>query len=252
MSDFTLRLIGTGNAFVPNGRLHSNLLIDESILIDVPPTTLVALQNTGISPSDISDLLITHWHGDHIFGFPFFMLERRFISDPESERILQIYTRRGGSGLLGQLCHLAFPGNVEQMLDGRVIWHDGDDGLVGVNGDWKYHRFEVAHEPLVFPHGYRLEHHTGFTVCHFGDTGPCDAVSEHSANSDLVILEVGVPDGIPGSGHHSPSEAIALANESPSTRFILTHCFWSAEDHDSRVPDFPDNVTVGYDGWFLE
>ncbi len=252
MSGFTLRLIGTGNAFVPDGRLHSNLLIDDCILIDAPPTTLVSLRNAGISPAAISDLLITHWHGDHIFGFPFLMLERRYISDPKAECILQVHTRRGGSGLLGQLCHLAFPGNVEQMLDGRVVWHDGDKGVAGDSEEWTYHRFEVAHEPLVFPYGYRLEHHSGFILSHFGDTGPCDSVSEHAATSDLVILEVGVPDGVPGSGHHTPSDVITLAAKSPSTRFILTHCFWSSEDDDTRVPDFPDNVIEARDGWFFE
>ena len=249
MADFTLRLIGAGNAFVPDGRLHSNLIIDDSILIDAPPTTLVALRNAGISPAAINHLLITHWHGDHIFGFPFLMLERRFISDPDAEMSLHVHTRRGGSGLLGQLCHLAFPGNVEHMLDGRVTWHDEVEGVVGNDGRWKYIRFEVKHEPLVFPYGYRLEHKTGFTLCHFGDTGPCSAVSEHAATSDLVILEAGVPDGVHGSGHHTPSDVISLAVESPSTQFILTHCFWSAEGDDERVPVFPENVIVAQDGW---
>ena len=68
-------LLGSGNAFLPSGMLHSFLVIDKHIIIDCPPTALASLRIAGISPADIDTILITHVHGDHVFGFPFLLLE---------------------------------------------------------------------------------------------------------------------------------------------------------------------------------
>ena len=73
--------LGTGNAFTPFGRLHALAIIDRKILIDTPPSLIPQLRKSGIKTSDISHLLFTHWHADHTFGFPFFLLERKYISD---------------------------------------------------------------------------------------------------------------------------------------------------------------------------
>ena len=67
-------LLGSGNAFLPSGRLHSFLLIDKHMIVDCPPTALASLRKAGISPADIDTILITHVHGDHVFGFPFLSL----------------------------------------------------------------------------------------------------------------------------------------------------------------------------------
>ena len=64
-----LRVLGSGNAFCPPGRFHPCMLLDDSILIDAPPTILHQLQSNNISSAQITDLLITHWkedwHQDH-------------------------------------------------------------------------------------------------------------------------------------------------------------------------------------------
>ena len=83
-------LLGSGNAFQPPGRLHSFLLIDNHIIVDCPPTALASLRKAKISPADIDTMLITHVHGDHVFGFPNFLLERKYISDRSQEKTLTI------------------------------------------------------------------------------------------------------------------------------------------------------------------
>ena len=88
--------LGTGNAFCPTGRLHSLVLIDGTMLVDAPPTVIPQLRKHGISPSQITDLFITHWHGDHTFGLPFLLLERKWISDRQAENKLRIHAHTGG------------------------------------------------------------------------------------------------------------------------------------------------------------
>ena len=77
--------LGTGNAFSPPGRMHALALLDGSVMVDAPPTALAQLRRAGVSPAELNHLLITHWHADHTFGFPFILLERKYISDPGSE-----------------------------------------------------------------------------------------------------------------------------------------------------------------------
>ncbi|HJM86933.1 MAG TPA: MBL fold metallo-hydrolase, partial [Candidatus Thalassarchaeaceae archaeon] len=90
-----VKFLGSGNAFCPDGRMHSLVLIDEKILVDAPPTIIPQLKRANLSPADINTLFITHWHGDHIFGFPFFILERKYISDREGKNMLNVHLHQG-------------------------------------------------------------------------------------------------------------------------------------------------------------
>ena len=103
-----LRVLGSGNAFCPPGRFHSCMLLDDSILIDAPPTILHQLQSNNISSAQITDLLITHWHGDHVFGLPFLLLDRRYISDREGNSKLRIHLHPNGIQRMKTICELAF------------------------------------------------------------------------------------------------------------------------------------------------
>ncbi len=82
-------MLGTGNAFLPHLRYHSFLIFDRKHIIDAPPTALLSLRREGISPADIETIFITHLHGDHVFGLPFLLLEKKYISDREGERPAQ-------------------------------------------------------------------------------------------------------------------------------------------------------------------
>ena len=146
-----ISFLGTGNAFCPNGRLHSLVLIDGTILVDAPPTVVPQLRRQGISPADIEDLFITHWHGDHTFGLPFLLLERKCFSDRQSENKLRIHAHQGGESRLMQLCQLAYP---ESLNDLSWVSHNTENGEAQ---GWKFERFEVCHTPSTEPHGYRFE-----------------------------------------------------------------------------------------------
>ena len=167
--------LGTGNAFSPHGRMHALALIDGKILIDTPPTLLAQLRRSGFSTSDVRHLLITHWHADHTFGFPFLLLDRKFISDASGSSDLSVYLRPGGKGFLSSLCEMGFPGSLADSLEGRVQWNEEESGALGDTG-WSYERFPVCHTPETDPHGYELTHVSGFRLLHCGDSGPCEEI----------------------------------------------------------------------------
>jgi ribonuclease BN (tRNA processing enzyme) len=240
-----VRFLGSGNAFCPNGRLHSLVLIDERILVDAPPTIIPQLKRANLSPADINTLLITHWHGDHIFGFPFFILERKYISDREGKNMLNVHLHEGGASRLVDLSELAYPNTLTDVLDERITFHEEISGDVAGCPEWHYERFAVEHEPETDPHGYQLDHASGLTIIHSGDSGPCQEIEERSGNADVVIIELGVPDGVPTEMHYKPSTLTELANNNPHTIFLATHLFTNG---DETISHFPDNVIQVRDG----
>ena len=70
--------LGTGDAFGSGGRNQSSYLVEArttSFLLDCGSTALLALKRFGIDPCCVDSILVSHFHGDHISGLPFFFLE---------------------------------------------------------------------------------------------------------------------------------------------------------------------------------
>jgi len=243
-----VELLGSGNAFLPSGRLHSFLAIDRHIIIDCPPTALASLRIAGISPADIDTILITHVHGDHVFGFPFLLLERKYISDREGLRNLTVAGSSGVKERLIHLCQLAYPGSLEEIIE-TINWVD----IPEVNG-WKMERFEVLHDPEVDPHGWMLSHEEGWSMIHSGDSGPCDELWTRIGMCDFAVVEMGVPEWVQTEHHHKPSDILNLANKYPKTQIVVTHTYIDSDYQiiTKEVPDFPENVIHGEDGMKFE
>jgi len=73
MENIKLTFLGTSNAIPTKQRNHPSILAsfkDENILVDCGEGTQRQLRIAGISPTKITKILITHWHGDHILGLP--------------------------------------------------------------------------------------------------------------------------------------------------------------------------------------
>ena len=49
-------------------------------MIDCGATSMVAIRKWGVDPNRISTVLVTHLHGDHFGGLPFFLLDAQLIS----------------------------------------------------------------------------------------------------------------------------------------------------------------------------
>lgn len=244
--------LGTGNAFTPSGRLHALALIDGKILIDTPPTVITQLRRKGLKTSEIEYLLFTHWHADHTFGFPFFMLERKYISDPKREKDLKIYLRPGGKEKISNLCNIGFPGSLEDV-EKMAHWHEEEMcELAGTN--WSFERFPVCHTPETDPHGYELIHNTGIKVLHCGDSGPCEEIESRAESADVVILEMGMPDIGKFPYHYTPSDVINFSNKFPKSLVLVTHNFASSKNISEgfRVPELPKEVYQLEDGDAIE
>ena len=73
MQSVKITFLGTGSAIPTKERNHSSILVsfaNENIIIDCGEGTQRQLRKANISPTKITKILLTHWHGDHILGIP--------------------------------------------------------------------------------------------------------------------------------------------------------------------------------------
>jgi ribonuclease BN (tRNA processing enzyme) len=76
-----VRFVGCGDAFGSGGRQNTCFHVtgtSVNVLIDCGASSLPALKRSGIALNDIELILITHFHGDHFAGLPFFLLDAQF------------------------------------------------------------------------------------------------------------------------------------------------------------------------------
>jgi ribonuclease BN (tRNA processing enzyme) len=79
-----LQFLGSGDAFGSGGRFNTCFHLERAqhgnVLVDCGASSLIAIRKWGVVPNDISTILVSHLHGDHFGGLPFFLLDAQLIS----------------------------------------------------------------------------------------------------------------------------------------------------------------------------
>jgi ribonuclease BN (tRNA processing enzyme) len=118
-----LRFIGCGDALGSGGRANTCFQVTgESInfLIDCGASSLPAMKRLGVARDGIDLILITHFHGDHFGGLPFFLLDAQFT---RRTRPLVIAGPQGIETRLAQLMEALFEhsSKTKQRFDLSVV-----------------------------------------------------------------------------------------------------------------------------------
>jgi ribonuclease Z len=103
MADFTMTVIGCGSALPMHGRHPSAQVVqygDLYCLIDCGEGTQDRLKEAGVKSFKISHILISHLHGDHIFGLPGLISSFTHLKRTEA---LTIYGPVGLKGLMSEI-----------------------------------------------------------------------------------------------------------------------------------------------------
>jgi ribonuclease BN (tRNA processing enzyme) len=79
-----LQFLGSGDAFGSGGRFNTCFHLERAghgnVLIDCGASSMVAIRKWVVDPNGVSTILISHLHGDHFGGLPFFLLDAQLIS----------------------------------------------------------------------------------------------------------------------------------------------------------------------------
>ena len=238
----TVTFLGTGNFLAP-GRYWNSFVLDRNILVEPSPTSLPNLRRSGLHARDIEVVVISHFHADHTFGWPFLLLELI------TERTGQPVTIVGPPGVEEFLANMMRAGAVPNVHEAAKVRLDMR--YVEVDGTWqdagplRFRAVEVDHDPALRCFGYVFDRGDR-AVGYSGDTRPCAGLDELAGACGALVLECNGPH--PPDAHHMDIDGVrALRERYPDVRFVLTHLGPGVHADgiaDVHVPDDFESVTL--------
>jgi ribonuclease BN (tRNA processing enzyme) len=246
--------LGTGNFLTPGRRYWNSFVLDGRILVEPSPIALPHLRRAGIDPGAIDVIVLSHFHADHTFGWPFLAVEllRSHRATP-----LHVVGPPGVRSHLADMLDLAGLPDIAGALEARVDVRFVDvtaDGSWQEAGPLRFRAVEVDHVPHLDCFGYLFDlggaggRERRRIVGYSGDSAPCDGLEELAAHADVLVLECNGPHpaGLPKS-HHDLADAEALRARHPRLPLVLTHLGHEPDLGrlpDTRVPNDFDEVVL--------
>lgn len=222
MADLSLRVLGCGDAFCSGGRSQTCFHVttpEQTLLLDCGATALLAMQQQGIDPAAIDGILLSHLHGDHFGGVPFFLMHAQF--EAKRTRPLVIVGPKGTKDRIDAAIDVLFPDikGITWQFPLDVI--ELEAGECATVGDVVLSSYLVDHPSGAPALAFRLTNRKT-TLAFSGDTRWTDTLIDIADGVDLMILECHSyrPNGV----HHLDWQTLNAHQTSlRAGRILLTH-----------------------------
>jgi ribonuclease BN (tRNA processing enzyme) len=186
--EVAVTFLGSGDAFGSGGRFQTCILIESGamrFLIDCGCSSLIALKKHGVRPSTISTILVTHLHGDHFGGIPFFILDAQFS---RREAPLSIAGPPGLEERVRTAMEVLFPKSSETRQRFPMEFVELPASTTSRVGAVRVVAEPVVHFCGAPPYALRVEC-AGRTVAYSGDTEWTESLTKIANGADLFICE---------------------------------------------------------------
>jgi ribonuclease Z len=220
-----LTFLGTSNAVPDINHDNTHLVIavgtehragERLVMIDCGSSPLVRLTLAGMDVNYVSDLILTHFHPDHMAGAPSLLMQSWLVG---RQAPLHVHCLGHVLERLVQLLDFYSWTHWPEMYP--VDFHEIPEGdLVPVieDGDLRVLAAPVCH--MIPNIGLRIESpETGAALAYSCDTEPCETVVRLAAGADHLIHEsTGALHG-----HTSASKAGEIAQLAQAKQLYLVH-----------------------------
>lgn len=213
-----ITILGSSNAVAKLGQENTHLFIDtvdKKIMVDCGDNPMAKLTAIGTSINEVTDLVLTHFHADHLGSLPLLImdmwLEKRqtpliihgldYTLD-RAQRLLELFNWQNWQNM--------FP------IEFDVIAENGANGFI-VGKEIAVSALPVLH--LVPTIGLRFEFSSGRIVAYSCDTEPCDNLYLLAKNADVLMQESAGE----SKGHTSAKQAGEIATKCGVKKLILIH-----------------------------
>ncbi len=194
---------------------------ESRVLFDCGPGAVQALARLGLPWGRITDLVISHFHADHVGALPglFFSLQHG-LARPR-RRPLAVWGPPGTPSFFERLAAAyggfvldpGFPVHVEEVPPGEGRYLSGGPRLDA-------HKTPHTEESVA----WRLED-PAFSFGYTGDTGPSRRLGSFMHGVSALVCECSLDDPQATENHLSPSSAARLAAAASPRLLVLTHIY---------------------------
>ncbi|UCD42550.1 MAG: MBL fold metallo-hydrolase [Chloroflexota bacterium] len=212
-------ILGSSNAIPDEDHENSHMALvgdKRLVLIDCVNNPIVRLKKAGLKVENITDLILTHFHPDHVSGVPLLLMDLWLLGRQQE---LRIYGLDFTLDRLEKMMDLYgwdtwprfFPVKMVRLPEETMT-------LIQDHDEWKIFSSPVRH---IIPNiGLRIEFpESGKVFAYSGDTEPCPEVVELAQNADVLIHEsTGA-----SLGHTDADQAGEIAKSAGAEQLFLIH-----------------------------
>jgi ribonuclease Z len=214
-----ITFLGTASAVAYPGHENTFFVLEgktSTILVDCPARPLRRLDEAGVSTENLNDLIITHFHADHVSGLPNLLMDmwltgrkKEFTvhanshSISRAQKMMELFEWETWGGMYPVCFHEIPSVEFAPVLE---------------NQDFRIVSSPVEH--MIPALGLRIECREGeFVLAYSSDTNPIEETVRLAADVDILIHEAaGSADG-----HSSAAEAGDIAARAGAKTLYLIH-----------------------------
>jgi alkylated DNA nucleotide flippase Atl1/ribonuclease BN (tRNA processing enzyme) len=241
-SDVRVRFLGSGDNFGSGGRFQACIHVDAGairFLLDCGASSLIPMKRAGISSAAIDVILISHLHGDHFGGLPFFIIDAQLISRRQAP--LTIAGPPGMKQRVQDAMEVFYPGSSQVARKFAIDYVELTESKITSLGDLTVLPVRVVHGSGAPSYAYRIGC-AGKIIAYSGDSEWTDTLRTVADGADLFICESYFFDK-QMKNHISYRTLMAHQAELGCKRLILTHL---GEDLLARLGEV--ELEVAHDG----
>ncbi len=207
-----VRIIGSGSIWTKNN--SACYLIDGKIMVDFPNGACKYLYRFNIDPGSINHVLLTHFHGDHYFDMPFYILNKSKSENKDGT----IYCSKEGKTKITKICNLAFPNSFKKPHNSLNLKYNFNENFKVE--DYEVQKLLVLHGNMKPAYGYifsKDNQSIGFT----GDTSLCSNIERMSEKCKYLFCDCTFLKGT--SKHLGIDNLQYLSTKYPNCTFVVSH-----------------------------
>lgn len=216
-------ILGSASAIASEDQENTHMVFvgeKHTILVDCVGSPISRLKKAGVHFNDVTDLILTHFHPDHVSGVPLLLMDMWLLG---REKQLNIYGLHHALTRMEKLMGFYNWENWPNFFP--VVFHNlPEEAMTKVidNDEFLIHASPVKH--LIPTIGLRVEFcEEDFVIAYSCDTEPCDNVISLASGANVLIHEATGA----SKGHSSAAQAGEAAQKAGVNSLYLIH--YSAE-----------------------
>jgi ribonuclease Z len=211
-------ILGSSNAVAHRDHENTHLVIsgrERVVLVDCPGNPILRLERAGVDFDAVTDLIVTHFHPDHVSGVPLFIMDMWLMGRSRPLEVYGLpYTLDRLETMLGLYNWDKWPG-IYPVSFNRLPAAEMTPVLDCL--DFKIFSSPVQH--LIPTIGLRSEFPNQKIFAYSCDTEPCDQVVRLAAGANVLAHEASGAT----SGHSSAAQAGDIATRAEAGHLFLIH-----------------------------